>query len=255
MKLVVVVGLLVSAAHARAQGTCVAKAAFDTEAAKLTAANTKARNGAFSAAGLTPITATVVSRGTSPKAPAGNVVVVELHEGCDEDAAATVMFVADKNGKAYRVVPAGPVSEAAYTVCGAPDCKPPCGIPSTHTKAWFKLPDKLVYSGDREVGWKSTIPRANYELRCDKNGHAVPASSATGATSSSRTPTSQVAPAPICPALPPAKTPADKLRRENAELRAENQRLKREMDTLLEAGKREIERLQRQQKQLSRDLK
>lgn len=198
--------------------------------AKIDAANAKAKTAALTAAGLTPIK---VGPASSVK-PVGNVVTVDVPQSCDVEPWNMVQFVVDKNKKAYRLVAKITKTDVGVFACGKQTCPPPCGAPDYDIPMSFKLPDNVVYSGEREVAWTEQVALVSYDMpvECTAGGQArTPAGSPTG--------TSEL----------------EKLKAENTKLRTENAELKKKLELYKALEAREKTRLEKEQKKLSKELK
>lgn len=219
----VVVAMLV-ANDARADRlACTAPKDVTARTTKIDAANKAARDKALAAAGLKAITVTPGTPGVSKAT--GNVVVLKVRLGCNDEMMKVVQFAVDKAGKAYRVMPKIKTTDVGIFACGRNSCTAPCGTPPVEETISFRLPDNAAYSGEREVAWSEQVARISYDVpvECTASGQArTPATPTTG--------TSEL----------------EKLKAENTTLRAENTRLKAENEKLKKTERERVERLQKQ---------
>lgn len=224
------VALLISNDARADQLACTSPKDVTARTAKLAAANTKARDAALAKSGLVAIAVPV-----APIKASGNVIAIKVRASCHDEPSALVQFAADKSGrKIYRIIPKITTTNVNVYACGQQACVAPCGTPSAETTLAFKLPDRAVYSGEREVAWAEQRATISYEMpvECTASGQArTPAGSTTG--------TSEL----------------EMLRAENEKLRAENAALKAENDKLKKVERERIEKLQKSLGGSAKELK
>jgi hypothetical protein len=247
-KLGVVACVLALAVHTEARADCLAADAATKRLADIDGQNAKARDAALTASGLKHLPLTPIARGLQSTKPTGNTMMFKIQQGCNDDGSSEPTFATDKAGDVYRLTPKLTYVEATLERCGADPCPPPCGMPPSEITLWYRFPDKAKFKGEREVGWKITMPRTSYQQACGKNGAVTPKTASTTTATTATT-----------PAAPPPK-PVKKMSR--GQLEAEVEKLRIELAQLQRANerhKREDEevrrRLQQQLEQLSTKIK